>query len=74
MTDINDEYCNLEIKFKQGTDDGDFIEIELYCEAKKEHNDDKDHFVRRHGSTKVVEHGDETTVIHMQWITSKTEE
>ncbi len=74
MTDISEEYCNLEIEFKQGTDDGDFIEIELFCEALKEHNNDKDHFIQRHTSTKVLEYGDETTIIHMQWLTIKTEE
>ncbi len=74
MTDINDMYCNLEIEFNQETDDGDIIQIELYCESLKNHNEDKDHFIQRHTSTKVIEHGNETTVIHIQWITSKTEE
>ena len=74
MTDINDEYCNLEIKFNQETDDDDIIQLELYCEFLKNHNDDEDHFMRRHHTTKRIEHGDKTTVIHIQWITSKTEE
>ena len=74
MTDINDEYCNREIEFNQETDDRDLIQIELYCESLKNHNDDKDHFIQRHTSTKVIEHGKDTTIIHMQWITMKTEE
>ena len=68
MTDISEEYCNLEIEFDQETDDGDFIEIELYCQIKKEHHKDF------HLDSKHIEHEDNTTILHIQWSTIKTEE
>ncbi len=74
MSEIPEEYCNLEIEFNQETHDGDLVQIELYCESLNEHNNEKNHFERRHTNTKVIEHGDKTTVIHMQWSTIKTEE
>ncbi len=66
MTDIMDEYCKLKRPFKQEDEDGDFIQIELFCQYKKGHN--------RHGDSKYIEHGEYTTIIHMEWTTTKTEE
>lgn len=72
MTDINDEYCNLKKSFKQHDEDSEFIQIDLTCQLTKiMHNKDKTGF---HLDSKYIEHDDNTTILHIQWSTIKTEE